>query len=348
MPIVDLRSDTLTRPTPGMRAAMAAAEVGDDVFGEDPTLLALEARVAALLGMEAAMFVPSGTMANQIAIRLHTEPGDEILLEQDAHPFHYEAGGAAVLSGVTIRLLPGDTVPGKRGQLTPAQVAAAIRPPNVHHAPPTLLCVENTANRSGGTVIAPEGCAGLAAAAHAQGLAAHMDGARLWNAAVALGAPMSAFTQGFDSATVCFSKGLGAPVGSVLAFPKRQEARARRFRKLLGGGMRQAGVLGAACLYALDHHVARLADDHRRARALWEGLQGQGWAVEDAPQSNMVYLQAPNADDLAAQLASEGVRCIAVAPTRVRLVLHLDVDDDGLAHTLHTFSALRAHHRQGL
>lgn len=231
---VDLRSDTVTRPTAAMRRAMAEAEVGDDVFGEDPTVNLLEARVAELLGKEAGLFVPSGTMANQIAIRVLTEPGDEVILEADAHPFHYEAGGAAVIAGVTLRLLPG-----VRGVLDPAAVRAAIRPPNVHHAPPRLLSVENTANRGGGTVTPVARCEALGAVAAEAGLHTHLDGARLWNAHVASGAPLAAFAAPFTVANVCFSKGLGAPVGSVWTGPRALAEKARRTRKMLGGGMRQ-------------------------------------------------------------------------------------------------------------
>jgi threonine aldolase len=332
--IVDLRSDTLTRPTPGMRAAIAAAEVGDDVFGEDPTVNALEARVAALLGKDQGLFVPTGTMANQIAIRCLTEPGDEVILEADAHPFHYEAGGAAVISGVTIRLVQGD-----RGVLDPDVVRAAVRAPNVHHAPPRLLSVENTANRGGGTVIPAEHCARIAAAARAAGLHTHLDGARLWNAHVATGTALDVFAAPFDMVSVCFSKGLGAPVGSMLLGPADRMERARRFRKMLGGGMRQVGVLAAACDYALTHHLAGLADDHARALRLWEGLAERGWAVERRPESNMVYVRVPDAPARAEALAERGVRCIALAWDRIRLVTHLDVDDAGIDHALATFGA---------
>jgi threonine aldolase len=334
--IVDLRSDTVTRPTPAMRSAMAAADVGDDVFGEDPTLRALEERVAALLGKEAGMFVPSGTMANQIAIRLLTEPGDEVIMESLAHPFLYEAGGPAVISGVTTRL-----VPGVRGVLDPADVRAAVRAPNVHHAVPTLLTVENTANRGGGTVVSAERCAALAAVAREAGLRTHLDGARLWNAHVATGTPLSVFAAPFDVVNVCFSKGLGAPVGSVLLTDAARMPRARRFRKMLGGGMRQAGVLAAACLHALDHHLPLLADDHRRAAELHRGVTDAGFEAT-APETNLLYVRCPDAHALVAALAERGVRAIALAHDAVRLVTHLDVDDEGVQHTIGAFGALRA------
>lgn len=332
--VVDLRSDTVTQPTAAMREVMFAAEVGDDVFGEDPSINGLEAEVAAILGKEAALFVPSGTMANQIAIRCTTEPGDEVILESGAHPFHYEAGGAAVISGVTLRL-----VPGHRGILDPALVRDAVRPPNVHHAPARLLSVENTANRGGGRVTSAARCAELTAVAHAAGLSTHLDGARLWNAAVAEGAPPSAFTAGFDVVSVCFSKGLGAPVGSAVVGTRALIDKARRVRKMLGGGMRQAGFLAAACRYALAHHIDRLADDHRRARVLWEGLVEAGYQA-DAPETNMIYVTVPDAPAVAARLGAAGVRCIALSWDQVRLVTHLNVDDAGIAHTIATFKAL--------
>ena len=259
---VDLRSDTVTKPTAAMRRVMAEADVGDDVFGEDPTLIRLEAEVAARLGKEAGLFVPSGTQANQIAIRCLTEPGDEVILEETAHPFLYEAGGPAVISGVMMKLLRGE-----RGVLTPEQVRAAVRPPNVHHAVARLLSVENTANRGGGTVVSAERCRALAGVAREAGLHTHLDGARLWNAHIATGTSLAELAAPFDIVNVCFSKGLGAPVGSVLTGPRALMPKARRVRKMLGGGMRQAGILGAACLYALEHHLPLLADDHEIGRA---------------------------------------------------------------------------------
>ena len=332
--IVDLRSDTVTKPTAGMRRAMADADVGDDVFGEDPTLNRLEARVAELLGKEAALFVPSGTQANQIAIRCLTEPGDEVLMEASAHPFLYEAGGPAVISGVTLRLIPGD-----RGVLHPDDVRRAVRPPNVHHTVPKLLSCENTANRGGGTVTSVDRCRALGDVARAAGLHTHLDGARLWNAHAATGDDLSAFAAPFDIVNVCFSKGLGAPVGSVLTGPAALMPKARRVRKMLGGGMRQAGLLGAACLYALDHHLPRLADDHARALALWEGLVAAGYDAP-RPDTNMIYVRVPDAHALVAALGARGVRAIALANDQARLVTHLDVDDAGIAYAVGVFRAL--------
>lgn len=332
---VDLRSDTLTLPTPAMRAAMASAEVGDDVFGEDPTINRLEATVAERLGKEAALYVPSGTMANQIAIRCLTEPGDEVLLEAGAHPFHYEAGGPAVISGVTLRLITGE-----KGVLDPEVVRRAVRAPNVHHAPARLLSVENTANRGGGTVIPVARCAALAAVARSAGLSLHLDGARLWNAAVATGDTPAAFAEHFDLISVCFSKGLGAPVGSAVVGPKAVIQKARRVRKMLGGGMRQAGIVAAAALYALDHHFERLSEDHQRAQDLWEGLTTAGYRA-DRPETNMLYVDVPDAPAFAERAAAAGVFCIALSFEQVRLVTHLGVNDAGVAKAIAVFAGLR-------
>lgn len=316
---------------------MAAADVGDDVFGEDPTINRLEARVAELLGKERGLFVPSGSMANQIAIRLLTNPGDEVVMEADAHPFHYEAGGAAVISGVTIRL-----VQGARGVLDPATVSAALRAPNVHHAPATMLSVENTSNRGGGAVTSVERCNQLCAVARAGKLNTHLDGARLWNAAVAAKTPICDFARPFDVVNVCFSKGLGAPIGSMLTGPANLVDRGRRIRKMLGGGMRQVGILGAACHHALDHHVERLADDHARAARLADGLVRIGYNVETQPETNIVYFRVPDAPGFTAKLGASGVRAIALAADRVRLVTHLDVDDAGVEFALKIFAQSHA------
>src|SRR6516225_1198839 len=257
-PIIDLRSDTVTRPTPGMRAAMAAAEVGDDVFGDDPSVNRLQERVAALLGKEAALFVPSGTMSNQICVKVHTQPGDELLCEANCHIYNYEAGGPAVLAGVTCRTIEGDY-----GVLDVSQLEDKIRPVNDHLVRTRLVCLENTHNRGGGRVYPLEKIQAISTWAHANGLMMHLDGARLWNAIVATGIPAAEWGRHFDSVSVCFSKGLGAPVGSALAGSHDFITRARRIRKRFGGGMRQAGVIAAAALYALDHHIDRLAEDHR-------------------------------------------------------------------------------------
>ncbi len=335
MRLVDLRSDTVTRPTEGMKRAMMAADVGDDVFGDDPTTRRLEEVAAALAGKAAALFTPSGTMANQIALALHTRPGDEVLMEAGAHPFHYEAGGAAAIAGVQIRLIPG-----LNGMMEPAAVQAAIRPANVHYAPATLLCVEDTSNRGGGTVHPLDRLDALARVARDHGLATHLDGARALNAVVASGVPLARRAQGFDTVCFCFSKGLGAPVGSVLCGSADGIARARRLRKMLGGGMRQSGVLTAACLYALEHHVDRLAEDHARARTLAVGLMVEGFDVK-LPQTNLIYVNVGDAQRAQAALAAAGVLANATAPDTLRLVTHLDVDDAGVEQALRALVAAK-------
>ena len=321
---IDLRSDTVTRPTPGMRRAMAEAEVGDDVYGEDPTIRALEDRVAERLGQEAAVFVPSGTQGNQIAIGVHTRPGEEVILEESSHPFHYENGAISALWGAQPR-----TVAGHRGILTPAQIQGASRGQDDHLPRSRLVILENTHNRGGGTVWKPGVFADAVKAARAAGLLVHLDGARLFNAEVAAGVPASTWARLTDSTTVCFSKGLGAPVGSVLAGHKAFVAEARRLRKRLGGGRRQAGILAAACLYALDHHVARLAEDHENARVLARRLSEiPGVRIElDRVESNMVYAELPvDAPAFVARLRDAGVRVNSVGSHTIRLVCHLDVD----------------------
>ncbi|GIX47275.1 MAG: threonine aldolase [Candidatus Tectimicrobiota bacterium] len=327
--MIDLRSDTVTKPSPGMRQAMAAAEVGDDVFGEDPTVNRLEEVAAQLLGKEAALFVPSGTMANQICIKVHTQPGDEIIMERTSHPFANESGALAALSGVQVQLLDG-----VRGILTAEQVARVIRSgEDVHHAPTRLICLENTHNRGGGSIYPLEHIRAIHAVARAHGLAMHLDGARLLNACVATGLPAPAYTQYFDSCTLCLSKGLGAPVGSVIAASADFIKRARRYRKMFGGGMRQAGILAAAGLYALEHNVERLAEDHQHAKLLAERLYGlRGVLLDPAEvETNMVYLRLDlatarlDAFALMQAMRARGVLALALDRTTMRLVTHLDV-----------------------
>lgn len=339
MRVVDLRSDTVTKPTPAMRAAMAAAEVGDDVFGDDPTVNALERRAAEILGKEAALFLPSGTMANQVAVRSHTQAGDEILLDAHAHIYWYEAGAAAALSGVMCRLLPG-----VRGIFTADDVRAALRPPDVHAAPARLVAIENTHNRGGGAVWPLEDIAAVCRAAHEAGLTTHLDGARLWNASVATGVAESAYAQHFDSVSVCFSKGLGAPVGSALAGSAAFINRARCFRKQFGGGMRQAGIIAAGALYALEHHRARLADDHANARGLAEGLSGITGLRLDAAAvaTNMVYFDVIPfpAAVLSDRLRAEGILVNPTAPYTLRAVTSLAADADDIRHALDIIRAV--------
>lgn len=332
---IDLRSDTVTRPTPAMKQAMVDAPLGDDVLGDDPTVRRLEAVAAERAGKEAAVFVPSGTMANLIAIRTHTQPGDEVLMYEGGHPFNYEAGGAAAFAGVQIRPLPA-----ARGLLSPETVEGALRPDDVHFAPARLLCVEDTSNRGGGTVYPMERLAALTSLARHRGLGTHLDGARVFDAVVASGVPLDQRASGFDTVSFCFSKGLGAPVGSVLCGSRDRMALARRVRKALGGGMRQSGMLAAAALYALEHHVQRLSVDHARARELAMGLMIDGLSV-DTPQTNMVYVEVPDAAAWQGALEQQGIRCLSVSPTRLRLVLHLDVPDDVVRRVLAAFSRTR-------
>ncbi len=334
MRIVDLRSDTLTRPSGAMRAAMAAAEVGDDVFGEDPTIAALEARAAELAGKEAALFVPSGTMANLIACKLHTQPGDEVILERTSHLYRYEAGGFAAYAGVSIALLDGE-----RGLLRPEQVDGAIRLSDVHQPRSRLLWLENTHNAGGGSCYPLPQLAEVVAAGRRYGLAVHLDGARVWNACVAQGVALPAIADHVDSLSFCFSKGLGCPVGSVLIGPRAFVTEARRVRKQLGGGMRQAGVLAAAALYALDHHVGRLADDHANARLLADGLDGlAGLRVRRPVETNIVLLDTGASRlgpmEVVGTLIGAGVRCLPMNATTVRLVTHLDVSRDDVEHAV--------------
>jgi threonine aldolase len=326
--LIDLRSDTVTRPSEAMRAAMARAEVGDDVYGEDPTVNRLQERVAALLGKEAALFVPSGSMANQIAIFVHTQPGDEVLVGAGAHCMLYESGAAGALAGVQFHVLGGGN-----GLFTAAEVEAAIQPDNHHFAPTRLCAVENTHNRGGGVIFPQREINAIAEVARRRGVALHLDGARLWNAQVATGLPLAELAAPFDTVAVCLSKGLGAPVGSLVAGSRRHVERAHRRRKMLGGGMRQAGVLAAAGLYALDHHLARLADDHANARRFADTIaRARGVALDLATvQSNIVIWDlAPTAPlDAAAFVArarDRGLLLNAVGARRLRAVTHLDVD----------------------
>jgi threonine aldolase len=331
---VDLRSDTVTRPTPGMRRAIAEAEVGDDVFGDDPTVRRLEEEMAARLGKEAALYVPSGTMANQIAIRLHTQPGDEVLLEAGAHPLNYEAGGPALLSGVILR-----AIVGAGGIMAPDDLIPHFRGENDHFAPVSLLCVEDTHNRGGGAVHPLERLDALAVCVHSRGAATHLDGARLFNAEVASGVPVARRARDYDTVSVCLSKGLGAPVGSLLCGPRDLLRRGRRVRKALGGGMRQSGLLAAAGLYALHHNISRLADDHQRAAHLANALKAAGYDVR-APQTNMVFVRVRDAAAAVVALDGRGVRAHPVGPAMLRLVTHLDVDDEGLQTAIDGFTSL--------
>jgi threonine aldolase len=340
---IDLRSDTVTRPVPGMLEAMTRAEVGDDVWGDDPTVNRLQSVVADLLGMEAALFVPSGTMGNQLALRAQTRMGDQIVLEDGAHIYRYEAGAPAVLSGLLVTCV---AAPG--GILDWPLVEGALNPDDVHSAPPSVVCLENTHNRAGGRILPQENVIEIAAAAHARGLRVHMDGARLWHTHVATGISLDELVAPLDSVSVCFSKALGAPVGSVVASDKATITRAHRFRKMWGGGMRQAGFLAAACLYALDHHLDRLADDHAMARAIADGLDHPGLKVNHPVETNIVIIDVagPGQDKALLEfLESRGVLGVGFGPGRVRLVPHLEIsgaDIERAVEILNTFPGARA------
>lgn len=327
---VDLRSDTLTVPDGGMRAAMARADVGDDVWGEDPTVRRLEEEMAQRLGKQAAVFVPSGTMGNLACVAAQTRPGDEVIADSQAHLVYYEVGGTAVIAGIQLRVL--DSVDGIP---TAEAITAAVRATDVHQPVSSLLCIENTHNRRGGGAIDPERVHRAAGAAHALGLRVHCDGARLFNAAVALGVSPAQLVDECDTVTVCVSKGLGAPVGSVVSGDVHTIEAVRRWRKLLGGGMRQAGIIAAAGLYALEHNVDRLADDHANAKVIAQALDGRPGATLRMPSvpTNIVVIdtQSPAAD-LAAQLSKENVLVSAMGPRTLRCVTHLDVDAAGARH----------------
>lgn len=324
--IVDLRSDTVTRPSPAMRQAIAAAEVGDDVLGDDPTVIRLQERVAALLGKEAALYVPSGSMANQVAIRSVCEPGDEIICDDTTHSYNYETGGPSALSGVSIR-----PISGTRGLFTPDQLVASMRPPGPHFPRSRMAIMENTNNRGGGAIWPESQLAAVAHVAHEHGLHVHIDGARLMNACAATGLRPTDYTRHVDSVSMCFSKGLGAPVGSAVAGTKTFIERCCRFRKQFGGAMRQAGILAAAAIYALDHNVPRLVDDHANARAFAEGIAAlPGIRLDLASvQTNIVIFDVEPALGTAAEfvdrLRERDVWMFATGPRRIRAVTHLDV-----------------------
>lgn len=325
-PPIDLRSDTVTRPTDGMRAAIAAAAVGDDQYGEDPTVNALQERAAALLAKEAALFLPSGTMANQVALRVLTQPGDEVVVSRESHAVWHETGGSAANAGVQFREI------GNRGCFTADEFVAAVKPRGHAIYPPTTLVeVENTHNRSGGIVFPLEECVRIGAAARSRGIASFLDGARLFNAAAASHHSAAQLAEPFDLVAISLSKGLGAPVGSVLAGRRELIERAVRYRRMFGGAMRQAGLLAAAGLYALDHHMARLVEDHANARLLAEALAGNPKVDLDLAtvQTNIVVFHlrpaAPDAATVVARAAERGVLLFAFGPRTLRAVTHLDV-----------------------
>ena len=331
--MIDLRSDTVTRPSPGMREAMARADVGDDVYGEDPTVNRLQERVADLLHKEAALFVPSGTMGNQICIKVHTRPGDEVIAESGSHVFNYETAGAAFLASVQVH-----PVDGVNGVLGVDVVRRAIRPRTYYMPVTRLLCIENTHNRAGGTITPLERMRELAGFAHAGGLGVHLDGARLWNTVVATGVPAFEYAVCADSVSVCFSKGLGAPVGSTVAGSRDFIEEARHYRKLYGGGMRQVGVLAAAALFALDHNVDRLIEDHEKIAVLAAELSTvKGFSIDPSTvQTNILVISVEHSgrtpEEILSALRSRGVLLSQEGYMRLRAVTHLDVTMSDVRH----------------
>ena len=340
---IDMRSDTVTQPTKAMLEAMMAAKVGDDVLQDDPTVKALEARIAEICGMDSALFVPSGTMSNAVAIRAHTSPGDEIVMERTSHIYQYEGGGYAVMSGVSVAL-----VDGNKGQLTPELLSKAIRKSEGslgHYPDGTLVCVENTANRGGGTCYTQENLDAVAKTAHEHGCQVHMDGARIFNASIKTNTPVSRMLKEFDSVSICLSKGLGAPVGSLLVGSAEFIAKASRWRKMFGGGMRQSGILAAAGMYALDNNIQRLSEDHSRAKRLATALNEMDeYSVDlNSVETNMVYIDSKmGAKELMAQLSSHAIDVLDVGPTAVRAVTHLHVTDEDIDQAIEVFRTISA------
>jgi threonine aldolase len=336
---IDFRSDTVTKPTHGMLDAMFRAPVGDDVFGEDPSINELEEMAASMFGMEAAIFCPSGTMTNQIAIKCHTQPGDEVICDENSHVYQYEGGGIAFNSGASVKLINGD-----RGRITAEQVASAIQPDDPHRAKTSLVCLENTSNRGGGSCYEFAEIVRIQKLCRARGLALHLDGARLWNALIAR--PETALDYGriFDSISICLSKGLGCPVGSLLLGKREFIRKARRIRKVFGGGMRQAGFLAAAGQYALKNHIRRLAVDHANASRLGEILAGRPVVKQVLPvETNIVIFELGSelpATTCVANLEKQDILSYAITPTRVRLVLHLDITTAMIDRASEVFSKL--------
>lgn len=333
--IADLRSDTVTKPTAGMLEAMMSAEVGDDVYGEDPTVIRLEEKIAKLFSKEAALFCASGTMTNQIAIKCHTQPGDELIAESSSHIYHYEGGGIAFNSSVQARL-----VEGNRGRLSASQIADCINPSYDWLARTALVCLENTVNKAGGSYYDLESIREISALCKDQQLPLHLDGARIFNAIIEAAYSTTEIGKAFDSVSVCLSKGLGAPVGSLLVGSREFIAKARRVRKVMGGGMRQAGFLAAAGIYALDHHIGRLKEDHQRARLLGEALATMPYVKEVMPvDTNIVIfdLADQTAAEFSERLKPYNIKVSAFGKHTVRLVTHLDFTDDMLSHVVDVF-----------
>jgi len=338
--MIDYRSDTVTRPTPAMLEAMAKAPVGDDVFGEDPSINELEKISAEMFGMEAGLFCPSGTMTNQIAIKCHTQPGDEVICDATAHIYQYEGGGIALNSGASVKLLSGD-----RGRLTAAQVMENINPDDVHKPRTSLVCLENTSNRGGGSCYDLEDIKKIREVCDSHHLNFHLDGARLFNALVARKQSPKDYGRLFHSISICLSKSLGAPVGSVLLGSQEFIKKARRIRKVFGGGMRQAGFLAAAGIYALQHHVERLAEDHHHARLIADALKKKSFVKEVMPvETNILIFHLDEGQDAAGlvlKLKEQGILAYAIAPRSVRFVVHLDISPSMVEKTIEVIERMR-------
>ncbi len=339
---IDFRSDTVTKPTPGMLDAMMNAKIGDDVFGEDETVNALEEKLAALFNMDAAMFCPSGTMSNQIAIKCYTQPMDEVICDQTAHVYRYEGGGIAYNSMASVRLLYGE-----RGILTPELIEPEINADNIHYPKSSLVVLENTVNKGGGKCYKLSDIEPIHHLCAVKGIKLHLDGARIFNALIATGEKAVAYGQYFDGISVCLSKGLGAPVGSVFLASKETIAKARRIRKVLGGGMRQAGFLAAAGIYALDHHVNRLAEDHAHAKAIAEALKRAPFVSSVMPvETNIVLFDVQKnlkAEHIVKQLEQKGILCNTTSAQTIRFVTHLDISSSMIDQTIQSISNLQIH-----
>lgn len=336
--IIDLRSDTFTRPTPGMMQAIIKADVGDDVFGEDPSVNGLEARAAKMFGMEAALYCPTGTMSNQIAIKCHTHPGDELICDKTAHVYLYEAGGIAANSGVQTH-----TLDGKHGRLTALQVQGSINPDDVHKPRTSLVCLENTSNRGGGACYDFNDIVAIRKVCDDNNLKLHLDGARLFNALVSKNETPAQYGKVFHSISVCLNKGLGCPIGSILIGNKEFIRQARRVRKLFGGGMRQAGYMAAAGIYALDNHIDRLAEDHDHAKQIAAALKDKPFTGEILPvETNILIFEVKNkpAKQLADEFKQHGILVIPMTPTQIRMVLHLDISSEMVGKVIEVIESM--------
>lgn len=337
--IIDFRSDTVTRPGPGMKAAMMDAPLGDDVFGEDPSVNELEELAASMFAMQAALFCPSGTMTNQIAIKCHTQPGDEVICDESAHVYQYEGGGIAFNSGASVKLIQGD-----RGRITADQVIASIQPDDPHRPHSSLVCLENTSNRGGGSCYHFDEIKKIRAVCTERQLGFHLDGARLWNALVARNETPHQYGEVFDSISVCLSKSLGCPVGSLLIGSREMIKKARRYRKVFGGGMRQAGVLAAAGIYALKNNITRLEQDHHHAKSIAHAISERDFIKQILPvETNIIIFEVNDqytAPALVAKLKEKNILGYAISPNRVRLVVHLDITPEMTERTIHLFEQL--------